>query len=629
MCSHHPETKHLLLPILWDESLATGIPDVDSQHQTLFDLADQLRALHSSSATAEEVDNLLKELEHYTVYHFQTEELLMRRYSVSDSHRKAHIFAHQDFIHNVKRAGKLAPVDPNAAVDFLLALLSQWFLNHIANMDMLLVNEVNAVLQGLTPDQVVSRHLQYQQTLIENVNNCYSDLGDRTLQTMELNLQLLSEIERRKEAERELSESQELFRMMADHTHCWEYWIRPDGNFNYISPSCLRITGYTPEEFRADRELLSRIIHPDDQHLIDGRITSTPISDQGDDELGFRIIHKGGDIRWIVHSFINLYGPSGDFLGRRCSNRDITERQLQNDSMLLLANVFESINEAALVTDENNRIIVVNSSFSNITGYTPEDIIGKSPGMLPDKVLSPLEITDQMFKLTEKGRWQGEIDFRRKNGELYTASVSINCMRDSGGSVSNFIIVFSDISDRKESEQRIQYLAHHDLLTGLPNWTLFSERIKEASHTAKHKRSSFALLFVDIDRFKQTKDWFGHEFADLLLKKFADRIRSCLRDSDTPARIGSDEFVVLLPDSDSKQRAEFVANQILKAITEPFLFDNHSVNISASIGIALFPEHGTNVNQLVKYADLAVFHAKRTGGGVAYVYNPSDHQISP
>lgn len=439
-----------------------------------------------------------------------------------------------------------------------------------------------------------------------------------------LSRQLQSEIDRLKRAEQELSESKVRFHAMADHTHSWEYWQGVDGNVIYMSPSCERITGYAAAEFMADPGLLYRIIHTDDRHHMEEHRQDIVAEEDGDEEVGFRIVRRDGETRWILHTCKALYDPNADFFGRRVSNRDITDRKTQNDSVLLVATVFESVNEAVLLTNADNRIVIVNTSFTNITGYTAEELIGMDPGVLADVVPDPQIVKAQWEQLTANGRWQGEMVNCRKSGELYTAWVSIDSVRDESGEVGNFILVFSDISERKENERRIHYLAHYDQLTGLPNWTLFSDRIQQALLAAKRNQTYAALMFVDIDHFKQAKDQIGHDLSDLLLKAFANRIQGCVRQSDTAARIGSDEFVVLLPKIELPQDAYFFAEKILNAMSEPFALDDHTLKISASIGIALVPDHGESIEQIMKNADLAMYQAKQAGGAVAMIYAPSD-----
>ncbi len=604
--------------------MATGVADVDEQHQTLFQIAHRLSQLHAEGASPADMTELLIELQQYTTYHFQAEEDLMNRYPVGEPHLEAHLRAHRDFVRLVERASGLAAANPNAAADLLLAFLAQWLLLHIAYMDRRMGEAVQASSGAATREQTAAQQEPFRESLVERLNSAIGDLGDRTFGMLDLNLELQAEIKRHQQVERTLSESKARFRLMAEHTHSWEYLQGADGSIIYMSPSCERITGHKAEEFVADSELLYRIIHPDDQHLMEGHRADISVQEAGEEELGFRIVRKDGDTRWIIHACKVLYDHDHQFIGRRGSNRDITERQTRSDSMVLVANVFESLNEAVLVTDADNRILIVNSSFTEITGYAPEEVIGMDPGVLADEVPPPELVRAQWQKMTAMGRWQGEMINRRRNGELYAAWVSIDAVRDDFGDVTHFVLVFSDMTERKEKDRRIHYLAHHDHLTGLPNWTLFSERMQLAVDAARPKGGQLALMFVDIDRFKQAKDRLGHSVGDLLLKEFASRMQACLRQGDTAARIGSDEFVVLLPDIEAVQEASAVAEAVLRAVSQPFVLEDHAVRISASIGLAIFPEHGEEVGQIMKNADLAMYQTKQTGGGAARVYNPAD-----
>jgi diguanylate cyclase (GGDEF)-like protein/hemerythrin-like metal-binding protein/PAS domain S-box-containing protein len=608
------------LTIVWDERLATGISSVDEQHQKLFQIANRLSELHADGASLAEINGLLTELQQHTFHQFQAEADLMQRFPVGEAHRKSHLKAHQGFIKQIERACDLAAADPNAAVDLLLAFLAQWLLHHVAHMD----RQMGVEIKALGGSEVSTPSQARQDSLIENLNSAYGALGDRTFGMLELNLKLQDEIERRKQVERTLNESKARFRLMADHTYSWDYLQGADGDILYMSPSCERITGYRAEEFAADPELLYRIIHPDDHHLMEDHRTDISVQEAGEEERGFRIVRKDGDTRWIIHACKALYDRDKQFIGRRGSNRDITERHSRSDSMVLVANVFESLNEAVLITDADNRIIIVNSSFSEITGYAPEEVIGMDPGVLADEVPPPELVRAQWQKMTARGRWQGEMINRRKSGELYAAWVSIDAVRDDLGDITHFVLVFSDMTERKEKDRRIHYLAHHDHLTGLPNWTLFSERMQLAVDAARSHGTQIALMFVDIDRFKQAKDRLGHDVGDLLLREFAKRMQTCLRPGDTAARIGSDEFMVLLPEIETAIAATAIADAVLHAVTQPFALDEHAVQITASIGLAIYPDHGEEVGQIMKNADLAMYQAKRMGGGTVRIYNPAD-----
>ena len=610
--------------VTWDEQLATGLATIDSEHRRLFEQINRIVLLSANVASGEQILQELMALQQCAIQHFSTEEEMMERYQVSEAHRTAHVHAHQEFARQIKRANLLAKENPEATIDLRHAFMADWLLHHIAHMDRRLGEEINALQSGVALETASSGHELCTKALIENVENVYANLGERTFQMLEMNLQLQSEIARRKLIEQELVESNARFRTMADHTHSWEYWQGVDGNIIYMSPSCKRITGYSAEEFSADPSLLYSIIHPDDQHLMEDHLEDIATDEEGEEERGFRILRRDGEIRWIIHNCKALYDANANFIGRRGSNRDISDRKTQSDSMLLVATVFESVNEAVLLTNADNQIVMVNTSFTDITGYSSEELIGEDPGVLADEVPDPQIVKAQWEQLTAKGRWQGEMINRRKNGELYTARISIDSVRDESGEVGNFILVFSDISERKEKERRIHYLAHYDQLTGLPNWTLFSDRMQQVLLAAKRNQAIAALMFVDIDRFKQAKDQVGHDLGELLLKEVASRIQGCLRQSDTAARIGSDEFVVLLPEIELQHDAYLVAEKILKAMLEPFALDDHTLQISASIGIALIPDHGESIGQIMKNADLAMYQAKQAGGAVAMIYAPTD-----
>lgn len=610
--------------ITWNDGLATGLAEIDSQHQQLFDIAARLEGLHREGAGATQIAAVLRELKQYAEYHFKTEDDLMAHHALCEAHRSAHAHAHDGFVRQVERASALAQAEPESAVDLLLPYLAQWLLHHVGNMDRLMADEIKSQLAGAAPPQIADGPDARQVALIDSLNGIFSEMGDKTFHILELNLQLRKEIDRRAQIERELGESKKRFRTMADHTHSWEYWQGAEGQFIYMSPSCERMTGYAPDAFAADPDLMYRIIHPEDQHVMATHRVDLRHEEMDDEELCFRIIRRDGEVRWLVHSCKALYGANGEFIGRRGSNRDITDRRVQNDSMLLAATVFDAVNEAVLLTDAENRIILVNAAFTDISGYAADDVLGKDPGVLADEVPPPEMVREQWQKLTARGRWQGEMINRRKNGELYAARVSIDSVRDDLGQVSNYVLVFSDISESKENERRIEYLAHHDHLTGLPTWMLFNERARQAFEAVSQNDGQLALMFVDIDRYKQAKDRIGHDAGDLLLKAFADRLRSCLPPTALAARIGSDEFVVLLKDVKGAEEALDVSAQVLSLASRSFKLDDHVIQISASVGVALHPEHGDDIGQVMKNADLALYQAKQSGGATARLYSPSD-----
>lgn len=283
------------------------------------------------------------------------------------------------------------------------------------------------------------------------------------------------------------------------------------------------------------------------------------------------------------------------------------------DKLRLSAQVFVNSAEAIVITDINNNIMQVNKAFTDITGYSSEDVIGKNPRVLKSGQQGP-EFYQEMWRvLLETGCWQGEIMDRRKNGEIYPKWLSIAVVRDELGEISNYIALFSDITERKASFDRIQHLAHYDALTHLPNRTLLNDHIDLAIAAAKRNRTRLAIVFLDLDRFKNVNDTQGHHVGDTLLQAVAVRLQECVRESDTVARLGGDEFVILLNSIHDEKDAALVAGKVIDLIGKPFELGDYRAEIGTSIGISIYPEHGTDKFTLLKHADAAMYLAKEKG----------------
>jgi len=291
------------------------------------------------------------------------------------------------------------------------------------------------------------------------------------------------------------------------------------------------------------------------------------------------------------------------------------------------ATVFEYSKEGIIVTDANNKIISVNRSFVEITGYTAEDVVGKDPKILSSGLQSH-EFYEQMWAaILETGSWQGEIWDRRKSGEVYPEALTIIQVRNGHGAIMNHLAIFSDISERKMAQERIQQLAHYDVLTGLPNRVLFSDRLAQAIISAQRNDTKISLLFLDIDRFKQINDTLGHGVGDQLLQNVGQRLLGCVREQDTVSRQGGDEFIVVLSDSGAAG-AELVAEKILQSIIQPYSIDEHDLRITASIGIAIYPDHAQDSESLIKYADVAMYQAKESGRNCYMTFHPGMNESS-
>jgi len=290
------------------------------------------------------------------------------------------------------------------------------------------------------------------------------------------------------------------------------------------------------------------------------------------------------------------------------------EAARRRDYERLAATVFETVLEAVMVADADQRIIAVNPAFTRITGYSAEDAVGADFSLLASGN-HPDEFYQTMWEtLARKGRWEGEVRNRRKTGEVFVAWQSINQVRNDAGRVVHLVTGFSDITEYCAEADRISHLAHHDLLTGLPNRALLLDRLHQGLHQAQRDHRQLVLLFFDLDKFKPVNDHLGHTVGDRLLQALAARLMGELRAIDTLARLGGDEFVILLPAVKNSRAGVVVAEKIRRAVERPFLIDQHQINVSTSIGIAFYPDHAVNEEGLMRCADSAMYQAKANGG---------------
>ncbi|MGV0316013.1 EAL domain-containing protein [Pseudomonas putida] len=293
--------------------------------------------------------------------------------------------------------------------------------------------------------------------------------------------------------------------------------------------------------------------------------------------------------------------------------RDITERHLMQEKLQLAATVFENTAEGVLITDIDQHISAVNRAFSEITGYSEIEALGQTPRLLASGQHDSAFYAAMWHQLTDEGHWQGEIYNKRKNGELYPSWLTISAVRNSERETTHFVAVFADISSIKHAQAKLDYQAHHDPLTGLPNRALFENRLQAVLTCAQVSNRQGAVLFLDLDRFKHINDSLGHPVGDLLLKGIAQRLKEQVRDVDTVARLGGDEFIILLPGLHKPSDASTIANKLLACFAAPFQAGEHEFFTSASIGISLYPQDGTDVATLIRNADAAMYRSKAKG----------------
>ncbi len=292
------------------------------------------------------------------------------------------------------------------------------------------------------------------------------------------------------------------------------------------------------------------------------------------------------------------------------------ENKLFQDEELinLYENVFTNTNNGILVTDKRSRIILVNKAFSKITEFSENEVIGQKPSILRSERQSK-EFYAEMWKtLIREDRWDGEVWNRKKHGEVYPQWLSISVIRDEHGNIKNFISNFSDISIIKKSQEAIEYMAHHDNLTGLVNRVLLKSHLDNAIKMRKREHGVGALLYLDLDKFKYVNDTYGHGAGDILLQFVAERLKKSVRSSDIVARVGGDEFIVLLTKVSTLEDIRLVANKIINEISRSFDdIVEQKIYIGTSIGGVIFPEQSDNVEDVIKFADIAMFESKSGG----------------
>lgn len=289
------------------------------------------------------------------------------------------------------------------------------------------------------------------------------------------------------------------------------------------------------------------------------------------------------------------------------------QRQDFLESIQLSALALENSSEGMLITDEKNCIVAVNPAFTSITGYTLDEVRGKNPRILQSGRHDKAFYQAMWQALLNNGHWQGEVWDRRKNGEIHAKFLNINTIGDEQGNIHRFVALFSDITEKKRSEELIWKQANFDTLTGLPNRSLFRDRLEHEITLSQRSGLPLALLMIDLDKFKEVNDTLGHDQGDLLLQQATQRITACVRDSDTVARLGGDEFTVVLSQLADIDQADVIAQKILNGLTQPFLLGAEQVFISGSVGITLYPHDADDISTLMKNADQAMYLSKQQG----------------
>lgn len=322
----------------------------------------------------------------------------------------------------------------------------------------------------------------------------------------------------------------------------------------------------------------------------------------------------------VEMSLAPMPGSTGDSEGVVITFRDVTERLKLEERLRQAATVFQSASEAILVTDAQGRIIEINPAFETITGYSREEVIGQTPNMLNSGRHDSMFFHNMWLYIRKYGQWQGEIWNRRKNGEVFPEWLTVNTVVDDENNLTHFVAVYTDISEHKRIQDQLTHMTHHDALTDLPNRTLLDAMLEQAMKHADRTDVSVAVVYIDLDRFKNINDSMGHPAGDALLLQLSQRLKAVVRMDDFVARPGGDEFILMLQEIDSIAQVSNVMEKLMQVFTQPFQIDGHSIRMTASMGISLYPSDAEDAASLLSNADAAMYRAKEAGRNTYQFY---------
>ncbi|WP_252272917.1 bifunctional diguanylate cyclase/phosphodiesterase [Pseudomonas subflava] len=429
-------------------------------------------------------------------------------------------------------------------------------------------------------------------------------------------------------AQASLLDSERRYRMLAESISDVILSSNSELQLNYVSPSAQAFFGYSPEwllehgligivtnprQLSGMLQLLGEVRgvlgEPDKLLALHDRLHGKPFV--------FDCLHADGRKITVEMRLTLMWDEQERFEGLLGIGRDITQQRRAERDLRMAATVFDHSTAAILVTDPAGYIVRINETFQRICGYAGKEVLDQLPGMLTADRQQAAQFAYILTQLNHHGSWEGELWLKRKNGEQFPAWVGITAVHDDDGDLVSYVCFFNDISERKASEQRIHRLAYYDALTLLPNRTLFQDRLHTALQHAERHEEWVVLMFLDLDRFKPINDSLGHAAGDRMLKDVAVRLAACVDEDDTVARMGGDEFTLLLQPRNTRagalNRAIHVAEQILASLAQPFVLQGREFFVTASIGIALAPQDGNELSQLMKNADTAMYHAKERG----------------
>ncbi|PTU02439.1 diguanylate cyclase [Pseudomonas sp. HMWF031] len=506
----------------------------------------------------------------------------------------------------------------------LLGALSvvAWQVNGLINRELLRRFQNQALIEHLQQaqncsdqlNQKLAREIEQRRRAEDELREIQAGLESRVAQrSLELDAanQALSK-----------SEARLALALKASELGLWDWNLQTD---EVHHTQIQELFGLEPEYVTAMLRHLKPRLHPDDLPALRRALVEHLKGRTEDYLIEYRVRHADGHWVWIEDRGRAVErAENGRVIRMVGTRRDISASKALEEQQQLAATVFEAASEGIVIFDPNYALIAINQAFSRVTGYEIDDMLGRNVVELPCSRDARRHYGAIHQALEQYGSWQGELVETRKNGEMYPQWLQLNTVRDIRGKVSHIVGFFSDLSARRESEERMRYLTHYDELTGLANRAMFRERLSEAHQRVRQGGyRSLALLYINLDRFKQLNDSLGHEVADQLLQKMARRLVNALPEADTIARLSGDEFAVLFNSYGNLSSLARVATRLSTKLRLPLTIDGHELVVSSSMGISLLPDNAREISALVSQSNMAMQHAKHLGGNNFQFYTDS------
>ncbi len=391
------------------------------------------------------------------------------------------------------------------------------------------------------------------------------------------------------------------------------------------SNEIFRLFEIDPKQFQATYEGFLNAVHPEDREEVNNAYTTSLIN-RTVYEIPHRLLMGDGRVKWVLECGVSEFDVDGKLIRSYGTVQDITKQREAEEALRIAAATFET-HEAIMITDADANILRVNNAFEKITGYCLDEVFGKNPCVLNSGRHNKAFYSKMWQQLLTIGTWEGEVWDKRKNGHIYPKWLIITALKDSQGKITHYIAMFNDITARKQADEKIHSLAFYDPLTKLPNRRLLQDRFNLALTSSNRNKQFGAVIFLDMDKFKLLNDTLGHKMGDHMLCEVAERIKLSVREIDTVARFGGDEFIVLLENlgcctEEALNNVALIAEKIHTNLGLPFYFDRHEHHSAASIGVCLFYGHNVSVDELIKQADIAMYQAKNAGRNTVRFFDP-------